>query len=80
MISTKVDTGEDRKRALNVAIGSIEKAYGKGSIMRMGVNGPMQKLGCIPTGAICWFQSSSSTDGSCDARASAASRWGRGRS
>jgi recombination protein RecA len=52
MISTKVDTGEDRKRALNVAIGSIEKAYGKGSIMRMGVNGPMQKVGCIPTGAI----------------------------
>ncbi|HET7229411.1 MAG TPA: recombinase RecA [Longimicrobium sp.] len=52
MISTKVDTGEDRKRALNVAIGSIEKAYGKGSIMRMGVNGPMVKVSSIPTGAI----------------------------
>ncbi|HEX8831115.1 MAG TPA: recombinase RecA [Longimicrobium sp.] len=52
MISTKGDTGEDRKRALNVAIGSIEKAYGKGSIMRMGVNGPMVKVSSIPTGAI----------------------------
>jgi len=26
MISTKVDTGEDRKKALNVAIGQIENA------------------------------------------------------
>jgi len=52
MISTKADTSDDRKRALNVAIGTIEKAYGKGSIMRMGVNGPMIKVGCIPTGAI----------------------------
>jgi recombination protein RecA len=52
MISTKVDTGEDRKKALNVAIGQIEKAYGKGSIMRMGVNGPMVKVSVIPTGAI----------------------------
>jgi len=51
MISTK-DTGEDRKKALNVAIGTIEKAYGKGSIMRMGVNGPMVKISAIPTGAI----------------------------
>jgi recombination protein RecA len=52
MISTKVDTGEDRKKALNVAIGQIEKAYGKGSIMRMGINGPMVKVSAIPTGAI----------------------------
>src|SRR5215218_5304271 len=52
MISTKVDTGEDRKKALNVAIGQIEKAYGKGSIMRMGVNGPMVPVSVIPTGAI----------------------------
>ncbi len=51
MISTK-DPGEDRKKALNVAIGTIEKAYGKGSIMRMGVNGPMVKISAIPTGAI----------------------------
>ncbi|HEU4452056.1 MAG TPA: recombinase RecA [Longimicrobium sp.] len=50
MMSTKVE--EDRKKALNVAIGTIEKSYGKGSIMRMGVNGPMVKVSAIPTGAI----------------------------
>jgi recombination protein RecA len=50
MMSTKVE--EDRKKALNVAIGSIEKQYGKGSIMRMGINGPMVKVSAIPTGAI----------------------------
>jgi recombination protein RecA len=52
MISTKGEIGDDRKKALNVAIGTIEKAYGKGSIMRMGVNGPMIKVSAIPTGAI----------------------------
>jgi recombination protein RecA len=53
MISSKVDVvSDDRKKALNVAIGTIEKAYGKGSIMRMGVNGPMIKVSAIPTGAI----------------------------
>jgi recombination protein RecA len=51
-MSTKLDAGDDRKKALNVAIGTIEKAYGKGSIMRMGVNGPMVKVSVIPTGAI----------------------------
>ncbi len=50
MMSTKVE--EDRKKALNVAIGTIEKSYGKGSIMRMGINGPMIKVSAIPTGAI----------------------------
>jgi recombination protein RecA len=50
MMSTKVE--EDRKKALNVAIGTIEKSYGKGSIMRMGINGPMVKVSAIPTGAI----------------------------
>jgi recombination protein RecA len=52
MISAKVDAGDDRKKALTVAIGQIEKAYGKGSIMRMGINGPQVKVGVIPTGAI----------------------------
>ncbi|HEX2204069.1 MAG TPA: recombinase RecA [Longimicrobium sp.] len=49
--TAKVES-DDRKKALNVAIGQIEKAYGKGSIMRMGVNGPMVKITAIPTGAI----------------------------
>jgi recombination protein RecA len=49
---TRVEPTDDRKKALNVAIGQIEKSYGKGSIMRMGVNGPMVKITAIPTGAI----------------------------
>ncbi|MBB4638566.1 recombinase RecA [Longimicrobium terrae] len=47
-----VEVADDKKKALNVAIGQIEKAYGKGSIMRMGVNGPKVQVAAIPTGAI----------------------------
>ncbi|HEX8692470.1 MAG TPA: recombinase RecA [Longimicrobium sp.] len=52
MMTAKVEVGDDRKKALNVAIGQIEKQYGKGSIMRMGINGPMIRVSAIPTGAI----------------------------
>jgi recombination protein RecA len=52
MTTTAKEVGDDRKKALGVAIGQIEKAYGKGSIMRMGINGPMVKVSVIPTGAI----------------------------
>src|SRR5690606_25644419 len=37
---------------LNVAISQIEKSHGKGSIMRMGVDGPQVQIAAIPTGAI----------------------------
>jgi recombination protein RecA len=47
-----VEVSSDKVKALNVAIGQIEKAYGKGSIMRMGVNAPAVKIAVIPTGAI----------------------------
>ena len=47
-----VELADDKRKALNVAIGQIEKAYGKGSIMRMGVNGPKVQVAAIPTGAI----------------------------
>ncbi len=43
---------EDRKKALSVAIGQIEKSFGKGAIMRMGINGPKVVVDAIPTGAI----------------------------
>jgi recombination protein RecA len=49
---SRLDIADDKKKALNVAIGTIEKSYGKGSIMRMGINAPIQKVGIIPTGAI----------------------------
>jgi recombination protein RecA len=47
-----VEISDDKKKALNVAVSQIEKAHGKGSIMRMGVNGPRIQVAAIPTGAI----------------------------
>ena len=43
--------GDDRKKALNLAIAQIEKNCGKGSIMRMGADSKV-KVESIPTGAI----------------------------
>jgi recombination protein RecA len=47
-----VEVSDDKKKALNVAISQIEKAHGKGSIMRMGVDGARVQVPAIPTGAI----------------------------
>jgi recombination protein RecA len=43
--------GDDKKKALNLAIAQIEKNCGKGSIMRMGADQKV-KVASIPTGAI----------------------------
>jgi recombination protein RecA len=43
--------GEDKKKALNLAIAQIEKNCGKGSIMKMGSSARV-KIDAIPTGAI----------------------------
>src|SRR5829696_3330490 len=43
--------GDDKKKALNLAIAQIEKSCGKGSIMRMGTDTKV-KVESIPTGAI----------------------------
>src|ERR671925_1534729 len=42
----------DRRKALGLAISQIEKQLGKGSIMRMGIDGPKVRVAAIPTGAI----------------------------
>ncbi|HEX6308423.1 MAG TPA: recombinase RecA [Longimicrobiales bacterium] len=47
-----VEVRDDRGKALNVAIAQIERAYGKGSIMRMGANGVTTPIAAISTGAI----------------------------
>jgi recombination protein RecA len=52
MATASVEISDDKRKALNVAIGQIEKAYGKGSIMRMGITGPKVQVAAIPTGAI----------------------------
>ncbi len=46
---------EDRKerdKALDLAISQIEKLYGKGAIMRMGISGALVPVAIIPTGAL----------------------------
>ena len=48
------DDRQDRERlkAVELAVGQIEKQFGKGSIMRLGQKGPIQPIDSIPTGAI----------------------------
>ena len=48
------DDRQDREKvkAVELAVGQIEKQFGKGSIMRLGQKGPIQPIDAIPTGAI----------------------------
>ncbi len=46
------DVKSDRKQALDLAIAQIERQFGKGSIMRLGVGGPLEEISVIPTGAL----------------------------
>ena len=47
-----VEVRDDKGKALNVAIAQIERAYGKGSIMRMGADGARVVIEAISTGAM----------------------------
>ena len=42
----------DKTKALDAAISQIERAFGKGSIMRMGANSVDQQIEVIPTGSL----------------------------
>src|SRR5512146_3337574 len=46
------DDRTERSKALDVAVSQIEKQFGKGSIMRLGVKGAIAPVDDIPTGAI----------------------------
>src|SRR5512145_1386851 len=48
------DDRQDRERlkAVELAVGQIEKQFGKGAIMRLGQKGAIQPIDAIPTGAI----------------------------
>jgi recombination protein RecA len=50
----KEDTRMDREKAkaVELAVGQIEKQFGKGSIMRLGQKGPIQPIDAISTGSI----------------------------
>jgi recombination protein RecA len=47
-----VDERNERTKALEVALGQIEKQFGKGSIMRLGQKGAILPIDAIPTGAV----------------------------
>ncbi len=46
------ETRDQKEKALQTAISQIERSYGKGSIMRMGLDGAKIQIDAIPTGAI----------------------------
>src|SRR5690242_3266146 len=53
-IVERMDDRQDREKqkAVELAVGQIEKQFGKGSIMRLGQKGAIQPVEAIPTGAI----------------------------
>ncbi len=46
------DDRKERDKALDLAISQIEKQYGKGAIMRMGISGALLPVSTIPTGSL----------------------------
>ena len=48
---TDLKVADDRNRAIDAAVSQIERQFGKGSIMRMGDEGP-RKVASISTGAL----------------------------
>ena len=44
--------GDDRTRALDAAISQIERAFGKGSVMRLGAAEQAQEIETVSTGSI----------------------------
>ncbi len=47
-----LDDQKERGKALDIAVGQIEKQFGKGSIMRLGQKGSIAPIDAISTGAI----------------------------
>ena len=47
-----VDEQKERVKAIDIAVGQIEKQFGKGSIMRLGEKGAITPIACISTGSI----------------------------
>jgi len=43
---------KEREKALEIAVSQIEKLYGKGAIMRMGISGALLPVAAIPTGSL----------------------------
>ena len=43
---------EDKLKALDAALTQIEKAYGKGSVMKLGDSGANMNIETVPTGSL----------------------------
>ncbi len=48
----QLDPVSDKKKALELALGQIEKQFGKGSIMKLGESVSMMNMDCISTGCL----------------------------
>jgi recombination protein RecA len=46
-----VDQDKEKLKSLDLALASIEKAHGKGAVMKMGEKGTLA-IGAVPTGAL----------------------------
>lgn len=44
--------GMDKQKALEAALGQIERAFGKGSVMKLGQGGTVQQIAAISTGSL----------------------------
>ncbi len=42
----------NKQKALDAALGQIERQFGKGAVMRMGDDGPREKIEVIFTGSL----------------------------
>jgi recombination protein RecA len=49
---TQTKAGSEREKTIDLAISSIEKQFGKGSIMRLGAGTPLPQLSVISSGSI----------------------------
>ena len=49
--TVEIKTGTDKEKAMSLALGQLEKAFGKGAIMRLGETAA-EKVDAIPTGSI----------------------------
>ncbi len=47
-----IDTNENKEEALNEALAKIQKAFGKGSIMKLGDDNPLMNIEAIHTGSM----------------------------
>ncbi|TIN69478.1 MAG: DNA recombination/repair protein RecA, partial [Mesorhizobium sp.] len=46
------DKAVDKSKALDAALSQIERAFGKGSIMRLGANEQVVEIETVPTGSL----------------------------